>query len=221
MQALTDLPQKQLKEMAENNEIASALSGDMSFFPLCCSTGILKNLQAYPWENSTAVKCTSKVPAKDIKAETKVYELLRKYARGFIIPVEWAQDLALSLILEKVTGGKDDGPSGGYNNYKAAQITWFDRLNDDKRSGKRFNHYNVTYSCDHLTEFLSKQAQKEWGQILVSKPVDGAHGARVRGCVYTPNIDYLRAREAEALARIKAEMLGQRKLSGEAEWQIK
>jgi hypothetical protein len=193
----------------------------MTFFKLCCSTGVLNNLQAYPYAETTAIVCYSPATEAQIKAYTKVWKLLREQSSGFIIPIQWAEDLALSLIHEKCTSGKDDGPSGGYNNYKAAQVTWFDRLNADKRNGKRFNNYNLLYSCDHLTEKLASVDKRKFGQVLVSKAVEGAHGARVRGCVYTPNTGYLGEYLDERLAAIKKEMLAQLKNKGEDKWQIK
>jgi hypothetical protein len=159
----------------------------MTFFPLCCSTGVLKNLQAMPYTSShppvCSMKDTEELRATIENAQT-VHDLIRmvqKQSGRFILPIEWT----------------------------------------DKRSGKRFNGYNITYSCDHLTMFLRKQLQSKWGQILVSKGVIGAHGARVRGCVYTPNTDYLGKLLNEELPKIKREMLAQLSNTGEEAWQIK
>jgi hypothetical protein len=218
---------EELQALAENQQIVRSIMGEMTFFPLCCSTGVLKNLQAMPYTSShppvCSMKDTEELRATIENAQT-VHDLIRmvqKQSGRFILPIEWTQLYALSLIYAKCTNGRDDGPSGGYNNYKAAQVTWFDRMNSDKRSGKRFNGYNITYSCDHLTMFLRKQLQSKWGQILVSKGVIGAHGARVRGCVYTPNTDYLGKLLNEELPKIKREMLAQLGNTGEEAWQIK
>ena len=122
-----------------------------------------------------------------------------------LLPADAGAWYALSLILTKVTTGTDDGNVGGYSNYKAAQVTMFDRINEDKRNGKRFNSYNTTWSVDQMVDFLVDHP--ELGVTLASEPRDGAHGARVRGCIFTPDIPALKEFHDARLAELKDHIL--------------
>ena len=201
------------------DQLVSNITAQMDVFPLCCSTGVLKNVTAHalgPGDSVYFDKLDStKTPTKEqIKACTYLHELVRLVQRNrrMVFPIQVARWNAMSLMLQKVETGKDDSDVGGYNNFKAAQITFFDRLNEDKRNKKfKFSVYNTTYSCDQLMEWLGKTRDK-YGTVYVSPAVPGAHGARVRGCVFTPNHKAFKAYHDERFPLVKAHVLALKKI---------
>jgi len=179
-------------------KLVRGIQGDMEVFPLCCSTGVVKNLRCTKLsekrdklyfdklENNMGVPDHAKM-----KAAKYLHEMIRLITANprYVWPVEAAQWYAMSLILQKVETGRDDSHVGGYNNFKAAQVTFFDRLTSDK-ANKAFrfaNSYCTTYSCDHLMEWLATQ-DGYFGEVYVSPAVPGAHKAKVRGCIFTPKL---------------------------------
>ena len=197
------------------------IQGDMEVFPLCCSTGVVTNLRcqalreqdkAYfdKLENNMGSPTPEQV--KPLKYLHELIRLTRQNPR-YIWPVEAVQWYAMSMILQKIETGKDDSTVSGYNNYKAAQITFFDRLTEDKTNPKfNFaNSYCTTYSCDHLMEWLQTQ-NGVFGEVYVSPPVPGAHGAKVRGCVFTPLLEPIKAYHDEHFDRVKAHILSTTKI---------
>jgi hypothetical protein len=185
--------------MANKDKICSNIQGTMSFFPMCCSTGILKNLTANePKEHSRAgFEANLAITSPDIdkiKAAEYIHEIIRecnKSSRPIFFPREVAAWNALSLVLIKSAKGDDDGPAGGYNNYRAAQIIMCDRVTEDKRDKRfRFGSYNIVFSCDQFMDFLEEN--KAWvGEVYNSPARPGGHGARVRACTVTPEVDAL------------------------------
>jgi hypothetical protein len=214
-----------LEEMADRakaGEIVSRINGTMAYFPLCCSTGVLKGLTAQP--ATSPFKPNIAMSADDIKAAKSIHQLIRQLQKDnntYIAPVEWAAWYALSLIHLKMTKGTDDEAQDGYSNYKTGQIVWADRINAEKRTGARFNSYNTTFACDSLTEWLEKQDKRKFGQVLASKPSMGAHGARVRACIYTPNVKFLGEWLKKRLAEVKEELLRQKESGGGLTWHVK
>lgn len=201
----------------KDEDIVYNITGQMTVFPLCCSTGILRSLGAQPlnenmkptFESKEAITCNSGVLESVEKAKT-IHEIIKnadKYSRRIFYPVEVANWYALSLILLKATKGTDTGNVGGYSNYKAANITIADRLNEDKRNGKRFNSYNITYSCDHFMEYMDT-LEDDLGEWFSSLPQDGAHGARTRLGVFTPNVPALQKFHDARLRQVRDHVLG-------------
>ena len=191
----------------------SKVTAAMKYFPLCCSTGLLNNIQGtqYP---STVVP--SKIDMREgsltdlrhmMGQQEYLYQVMdlvrHRVATNLPIPKIAGYWYVLSKIHAKCVHGYDDCVGqDGYSKYKAACVTWMDRLNEDKRSGKRFNSYNTTLSCDHITAWLEKYG-RYWGHIAVSPAVEGAHGARVRGAIFTPDIaklgTYMESRHAKVI----------------------
>lgn len=173
------------------------ITGEMTFFPLCCSTGVLKNLQASKLADMYKSHIDDMQPMNHseetmtkIKGAKSIRDLIRAVGGGMgttpiYYPRRVARWYAMSLMLLKFRDGADDGPSGGYNNYKAAQITFFDRTQEDKENPEFKFNYNQVYSNDHLMTWLEAQDGK-YGEVYVSPPEPGGHGARVRGCIFTP-----------------------------------
>jgi hypothetical protein len=84
---------------------------------------------------------------------------------------------------------------------------FFDRLNEDKSAGFRYT-YNEVYALDHLVEFLEDSGE-EYGDVLISPALPGGHGARVRGCMFTPNVAALEAYHAKYLEEVREHILAQ------------
>jgi len=192
------------------------ITGEMTFFPLCCSTGVLKNLQAYKLsigykshiDEMSPIRTTEEIMNRLQKANS-IRDLIRALPTGttpIYFPKKVARWYAMSLIRIKVDTGMDDGPSGGYNNYKAAQVTFFDRLLEDKDNPKFKFSYNTVYSNDHLIQWLSEQDGK-YGEFYASPAVPGGHGARVRGCIFTPNVAAMQEYEEERIELLRAHIL--------------
>lgn len=197
--------------LARKDELVCSIGAQMTFFPLCCSTGILKNMTAsLPGEiHRPAFEAGEAITGVDlnvIKNAKYIHEIIRGVttaSRPIFFPIEFARYNALSLILLKVINGTDDGPSGGYNNYKAAQITMFDRIVADKRNPKfRFGGYNIVYSVDQFMDWL-ETTKGTLGEVYNSPAVPGGHGARVRGCIFTPDHDALQAYHDERLEKVR------------------
>lgn len=186
-----------IMENAEN--IVCRITGDMTFFPLCCSTGVIKSVTAkHPtanerlaFERNEAITGAEINKVKEAKYIFQITRAIDCASRPIFFPLKVARWNALSLILAKCVEGLDDGPSGGYNNYKAAQIVMCDRLVADKRNPKfNFSHYNVVFSVDQLMDWLEEH-NGSLGDMQVSPPRPGGHGARVRAGIFTPNLDAL------------------------------
>lgn len=201
MKLLPEIDQGFEAVMANKENIVKNINATMTFFPLCCSTGVLKGVAANNvsehdksyFDKPTAIAV---VDVSKVKSAKYIYEIIAACSMALqpiFYPISFARWNALSKILVKVTKGTDDGPSGGYNNYKAAQIVMFDRIVADKRNPKfRFNSYNTTFSVDQLMDWLEAQGGA-LGEVYVSPPKPGGHGAKVRGCIYTPDEKVLQA----------------------------
>jgi len=169
-----------------------SITGDMTFFPLCCSTGVPKCIGA----TRVTTYCKSLPAPNDFTAHfiseldsaQYIYQLRRAGPSSVIVPYEFAIWDTMSMIAAKCVEGHDDGPSGGYNGFKASSIAMFDRLNADKDNPEFKYSYNQVYSVDHFIEWLEAQGGK-YGEVLVSSAEPGGHGARVRGCIFTPDKD--------------------------------
>lgn len=198
------------------DSLITSLHGEMSYFPLCCSTGVMKNVLAYrPAEHTQmsvytgASKYTGDLPTKELIETTKtIWALLRLVQNHiyFIFPEEVGVWYCMSLILAKVSSGRDDHHSDGYSGYKASAITMFDRLLEDKQNKDFKFSYNTVFSIDHFQEWLA-QFGSEYGDVYVSPAVPGAHKARVRGCIFTPNLTALQNYEKERIELLRTHML--------------
>jgi hypothetical protein len=175
-----------------NDELVHRVTAELTHFPLCCSTGVLKNLTAQNLSSFYKENWKSK-EYRSVEWEPDVWlcETFRTIWEDSMLPFkfkvmtkEMLRDYAISLMWRKTVTGTDDGGTPGYARYKAAQHVLFDRANDDKDKGFNFS-YNMVYSCDHLMDDLGDMP--ELGEILISTPTVGAHGAKVRGAIWTPN----------------------------------
>lgn len=196
-----------------NKEIVSKINGQMTFFPLCCSTGIIKNLTASQITNHDrlAFEANNKITGVEVQKITDakyIHEIVRAAngaSRPIFFPLAVARWNALSLILAKTIEGKDDGPAGGYNNYKAAQITMCDRIIADKRNPKfKFASYNIVFSVDQLMDYLEGSPL---GEFYASPAVPGGHGARVRAGIFTPDHKALQEYHDERIERVREHVL--------------
>ena len=177
----------------KSEEYMISVQGEMSYFPLCCSTGILKSFTTRQFDPKQ-YKNTHKAPLwfdegqlERIKSAKYIDDIIRTANRvsSMIAPMYFARWYAMSLIYRKTVHGHDKHGPGAYSGYKAAQIAMFDRLLEDKDPAKGFKFsYNMVYAISHLMEWLKEEGQ-EYGEAVVSTPVPGAHGARVYGCIYT------------------------------------
>lgn len=200
----------------QKDTLIATIRGDMTYFPLCCSTGILKNVTAQrptdAQENVFKGKLDYTYPLpeeKNIKEAKAIYELIRLVQSNpyFLFPDEVGRWYCMSLILRKTETGKDDSGNGAYGNYKCAQVTMFDRLLEDKDPKKGFNfHYNMIFSVDQFQEWLASTGD-EFGEVYLSPAVPGAHKARVRGCVFTPKLSALQNYEKERLETLRQHIL--------------
>lgn len=206
MKAMIDLDTPVATLAEEVPSILTRVTGEMGYFPLCCSTGVLKNFTSHPIQANMVASYEDCVhDTLDFSGDKFTFQLIRKANAHprYIMPFEFARHYAMSLIYLKVLNGKDDGPNDGYGHYKAAQIVMFDRLLEDKDPKKGFKFtYNMTYSIDHFQEWLSEQ-NGAFGEVLLSTAVPGGHGARVRGCIFTPDLKALEAYEARAFEEVK------------------
>lgn len=194
------------------------IQGMMSYFPMCCSAGVLKNVTAASCTESShkhLLNKTTTIPNhtlpsnKQITDAKSIWELIRMVSSNinFLFPREVGHWYCLSLILKKTATGKDDSGDTAYGNYKCSQVTMFDRLLEDKDPKKGFRfQYNQIFSVDHFQEWLAAQEHR-YGEFYLSPAVQGAHGARVRGGVLTPNLDALQAFEDEHLPIVRDHML--------------
>ena len=201
--------------MRDKDQIVCAISGEMTFFPLCCSTGIIKGLTAQAPQVSYAPafnkgEAITGVDVQNIKDAKYIHQIVRACSiasRPVFFPLEVALWNALSLILLKTVEGTDDGPSGGYNNYKAAQIVMCDRVLDDKRDPKfNFSHYNIVFSVDQLMTWLDNEGA-ELGEFYSSPPRPGGHGARVRSGIFTPNAAALEQYLGQYIDKVRSHAL--------------
>lgn len=199
----------------KDEEYMRCVQGDMTYFPLCCSTGILQNFSTRQYKPSDW-KTTHKDPlALSPDALAKVQEskyidnIIRAATRSssMVAPMYFARWYAMSLIYRKVVHGHDKHGKGAYSGYKAAQISMFDRLLEDKDPAKGFKYsYNMVYAVSHLMEWLKENGDK-YGEVLVSKPVPGAHGARVYGCIFTPDPALIKKYHDERLEVVRGHYL--------------
>lgn len=201
--------------LADADSFVYCIRGQMTFFPLCCSTGIIKNLTANaPKECHRAAFTRGEqitgVSTKQVEGADYVHQIVRACeasSRPLFFPHEVAVWNALSLILIKTRVGTDDGPDGGYNNFKAAQITMCDRIIADKRSEKfKYSSYNIVFSVDQLMSWLENKGHA-FGEFYASPPVPGGHGARVRAGIFTADAPALSAYLADKVELVRAHVL--------------
>lgn len=199
-QAMIDLSQS-FDDILERDDIVTAIRADMKYYPLCCSTGVLQNVQASKLQRRHQTMyeyppALSKTKVDGIIRNVNKAKWLHEITRvmnetgigGVPYPIKVAKWNAMSLIAAKCIVGLDDAPDDGYAGFKAAQVTFFDRIDADKDPALGFKFtYNRTWSCDHLMEWLMLPEQSHLGEVLISTPTVGAHGARVRGCIFTPD----------------------------------
>jgi hypothetical protein len=208
--------EKGFNALLKNKEnIVCQIQGAMTYFPLCCSTGVLKNLQAtYPSETHAPAfnkgEAITGVNVGTVKAAKYIHQIVRACAtasRPIFFPIEVARWNAMSLILIKAKEGKDDSGDHAYGNYKCAQVTMCDRIVADKRNKKfRFGGYNIVFSVDQFMDFLDAEGEK-YGEFYSSPPVPGGHGARVRAGIFTPNHDALQKYNDERIERVREHVL--------------
>jgi hypothetical protein len=183
----------QMLETAPETMVHS-IQAQMTYFPLCCSTGVLQGVQANPclaasryWDkpsprNDTLIDTCN-------NTELSVSHIITQVGinQSYMFPISMARWHAMDLIRRKVLHGDDRHGPGAYSGFKASQITMFDRLLEDKDPEKGFKYtYNMTWSVGHLMDWLATQGDK-FGEFYLSPPVPGAHGARVYGCIFTPD----------------------------------
>ena len=200
--------------LKQGDKYCKNIKANITFFPLCCSTCIINNMTC-SWLSKhdqshfldpQEIKDISLHEVKTAESICEVIELVNNASGTIFLPVKVARWNAMSKILMKCTRGTDDGPSGGYNNYKAAQIMMCDRIVEDKRNPDfAFGSYNIVYSVDHLMEFLKRN--RRFGEIFVTTPKPGGHGARVRACVFTPKIEVLKAYHGLRLRKLKKHVI--------------
>lgn len=207
---LDDGPEALLKEPTA---FIRSIGATMTHFPLCCSTGVLNNMTAEAFTKYYSMHITQKTPIRDINLDsirkaTTIHDLLKPLrSSAMFFPREVAEWNAMSLILAKSTTGRDDQGTGGYRNYKAAQIIMCDRICEDKRNPKfNFNSYNIVYSIDQFMDWLEAQEGK-YGEVLISTAKPGGHGARVRACIFTPDIPAVQKYHDERLETLRAHIL--------------
>lgn len=202
--------------MADKEHIVYNIRATMGVFPLCCSTGVLKNLGASnPTENQRAsFEANEKITGVGVAVVKKakyIHEIIRECegaSRPVLFPIEMARWNALSLILLKTIVGTDDEGPGGYRNYKAAQITMCDRVCADKRNKKfAFGGYNIIFSTDQLMDWLDDTANPPLGEFYASPAVPGGHGARVRAGIYTPHHQDLTRWHDQRIERVRDHVL--------------
>jgi len=216
---LVDLSQP-FDDLLEAGNTVHHISGRMRYFPLCCSTGVLEDVQSRPIKKSGELRLLNPPHPGSIldnlqltiKKLNSIHEIIRKLnssgVSGMVYPIEFTRYYAMSLIAAKAVTGFDDSPDDGYSGFKASQITFFDRIHEDKDPAKGFKFtYNMTYSCDHLMEWLSDPAQSYLGETILSTPAVGAHGARVRGCIFTPDKDAVQKYHDDRLEMVRSHVL--------------
>jgi hypothetical protein len=200
----------------KGRDLIRGIDGQMEVFPLCCSTGVLKDIRCrkvsdtYDAPTFDNMSSSINLDITSFEGCRFLHEYIRKVSgdRRFVFPEKVARWYAMSLMYQKMKTGKDDSRVGGYNNYKAAQIEFFDRLNEDK-SNPAFafaNSYCEVFSCDQLAEWLMEQGGK-YGDVLVSPAVPGAHKARVRGCIFTPDVKALKEYHDKRLPIVRDHIL--------------
>lgn len=202
------------------DDLISQPNGEMTHFPLCCSTGVLKNLGAQSVTNSNkaGIQKPEGVRFLDpdkIKEAHYMHEITReanKQTPPVLYPYKVGRWMAMSLIWAKTKEGHDDGGRGGYTRFKTAQITMCDRLNDDKRNKKfKFGGYNIVWSTDQFMDWLDSLQvggqDTKYGEFLVSTAAPGAHGARVRAAIYTPDHEALEKYNSERIDILRDHVL--------------
>lgn len=190
---------------------AMTINGSMNYFPLCCSTGILEGFTVNPLKKTYYPMIDSPRPLSE-----SYYERLTtaKYLdevitatytnNSFIAPLYFGRWYAMSLLYRKTVHGHDRHGKGAYSGFKAAQITMFDRLLEDKDPAKGFKFtYNMTYAISHLMEWL-RETEDKYGTVQISPPVPGAHGARVYGCIFTGDGDALKKYHDERIEVVRS-----------------
>lgn len=189
---------------------------NMTHFPLCCSTGIIKNVAGHAVTKTSRPGIDAPAPfakslAKEVKAADYIHHAVRaanNHGMRLLYPYEVGAWMCMSLMYVKAVEGADDGGSPGYSKFKAAQILMCDRINEDKRNKEfKFSCYNTTWSVDQLMDFLDGTDGK-YGEVLVSDPQPGGHGAKVRACIFTPDHDAMKEYHDKRLKQIKSHILG-------------
>lgn len=200
------------KVLKERETLINQVNGIMTVFPLCCSTGVLKGVNAGRPDESVARVFSGTVeyayPLVELKSleNARTMASLMRAVKGnpyFVFPQEVGTWFMMGLIHDKIIHGTDEGASPGYNGYKASSIAMFDRFLEDKDPSKGFKfQYNMIFSIDHFQQWLSEQ-NGVYGEVYVSPPAEGAHGARVRGSIFTPDKDAMIAYEKERFSTLK------------------
>lgn len=203
-----DLSKRAEDIVKDHPDALYSIGGYMYYFPQCCSTGTLQNLTA-SYLSKTPQSFNNPSPSLNTRVNRNgykyVFQLIREASRRprYIFPYHFARHYAMSLVYAKVAEGIDDAERDGYGKYRAAQIVMFDRLLEDKDPAKGFKfQYNMVYSIDQFQNWLSQQRGK-YGEVLLSIPMPGGHGARVRGCIFTPSIGSLEKYEQEAYEEVQ------------------
>lgn len=201
--------------LSEDETYAAVIRGEMTYFPLCCSTGILQNFttEAYkPKQHSGYIDSpTPLTSTKRTKVEKALYldDIIEAIGsnQSFISPLYFARWYAMAKIWRKHAFGHDKHGPGAYSGFKCAQVTMFDRLLEDKDPSKGFRFtYNQTYAICHLMEWLREHGN-EYGEVYISPAVPGAHGARVYGCIFTGDVDALKKYHDERIEVVREHYL--------------
>lgn len=192
------------------------LYANMGNIPNCCSTGLLSGVGGKFFTNADKYSVTNplKTPTMNQTTINKckyVHQVIRKLGRTaqWVWPQEASVWLSLSLIYLKCSVGSDDNSvtPGGYSGYKAAQVAFFDRTQEDKDPKKKFKFtYNMVCSCDHAMEWLL--AHPEMGELYVSPATPGGHGANVRACIFTPDLKVMKEWHDATLKLVKEHAIG-------------
>jgi len=195
MKPLIPIPLTLSEALDSKEEYICAIQAKMGNFPLCCSSGVLNNLRATPLNaNSKAFFAEPIVNWYDesaIDACEYIHDVIKLIPSNHMYyPLRVARWNALSKIFLKAKVGSDDNSkhSAGYAGYKCSNVMMADRIVADKRDKRfAFSSYDVTYSVDHLMDWLELWGH-ELGEVFVSKAVPGGHGARCRSAIITPNV---------------------------------
>jgi len=214
MQVDLTLPFDTLMEDADN--IITSAHGEMDYFPLCCSTGVLKDVSAMLLKkhNQPQLEKAPNINSVEIRrkvVEAKYIHLIINAVRGMgaaaPMPRKYAHWHCMSLMHAKCHEGLDNRVSDGYSGFKASQIVMFDRTLEDKDPKKGFKFsYNMVYGTDHTMRWLMERGH-ELGEILVSTPQPGAHGAEVYGCIFTPDKSALKKYHDDRIQEVKDHFL--------------
>jgi len=196
------------------------VEAQMHYLHRCCSVGVLhavraSEIDAHPYiidVYNKKLPMTFNIPTlEEIKKCKTIHELMRllKTSPVSVIPEIFAHYYILSCIWKKTKTGADDSNDHTYGNYKCSQVLLFDRLTEDKdpKKGFRFT-YNETYAVDNFVTWLQTQNNK-YGEFYVTPALPGAHKARVRGGILSPDLAVLDAFEDENFPIVQEYMIAQ------------